>query len=411
MRILFVILFLIASSVAAAQDSPDPDPTPFRRALSFIPDISADHDSVPLFSYADYDAALQARGIERPARLEDYLKNKDAYGPLTLALPSGGPMDLLTNLFAAGEDYPATIGIDFFEIGQGIQFGTPPTLGQILLGDFSKDAVAAAYTARDYAVEREIDDGILLCPADGCDSGTRMALKKRLLSNPFGGSLGRSEPLFAADDVLLNSAGYEVLKAMIDTYEGRRSMANLREFQAIADVLDGYPFVMSVSAFSPFSLRVSDLRLVDSANRDEVMERLKAHTELAPLPLYSAFALASVADSENEYGLAMLVYSDEGTAQAAAAAIDERLTSIESIGVPGRTYADLLSEFGTLEPSAVIADASNRMFVVVVRVGQPIPANTPNDQGTILPSYLLYNRLVQMIFTRDSYWLLWGGVR
>src|SRR5690606_1972886 len=152
----------------------DAEPSPFLRALSLIPDIAPVREATPLFSYADYHAALAARGIETPERFADFLADREAYGPLLPALPMSGPNNLLTYLAAGGAEYPETVGFDFFEIAQGIEIGVPPEHGQILIGDFSADAVEAAYTAREYSVEREGETGVLLCPEAGCDSGTQI---------------------------------------------------------------------------------------------------------------------------------------------------------------------------------------------------------------------------------------------
>ena len=412
MRKLLITLLVLASSVVMAQDTstPEPEPSPFRRALSLIPDIPLVREATPLFSYADYHASLASRGIERPARLAEFMADKDAYGPILPALPIAGPPNLLTYLAAGGEDYPATVGFDFFEVSQGIEVGMPPGAGQILLGDFSADAVEAAYTARDYVVEREGETGVLLCPEAGCDTGAEIDFRGILRGNPFGGELGRKEPLFVTDGVLLNSPHFPMLEAMAATYEGSAgSLADAPEMQAVADLLDDYPYVMSVMAVSPLSLGTVDLSFMDDEVRAQTLEGLTSALESMPLAPYQVAAFASTADETNEYGLTLLVYANADAAREAAASIDQRLAAMESIRIPGRTYAELFDGVGTLEPSAVVTDEATGLSVVIVRASKPLPSNEPGENGMVMGSHLLYRRFYEMISARDSNWLVWGS--
>lgn len=412
-KILMILLVLLAASVATAQDAtgtPDAEPSPFMRALALIPDTALVREAAPLFSYADYAAALAARGIETPETLTAYLADREAYGPVFPALPLSGPENLQTYLLAGGEEYPQTVGFDFFEIAQGIQVGVPPGAGQILIGEFSADAVEAAYTARGYTIEREGETGLLLCPEAGCESGAQINFANRLMGNPFGGELGRSEPLFVDDGVLLNSPHFPLVEAMAAAYEGgESSLADAPEMQAVAAVLDGYPYVMSVMAVSPLSLGTIDLNFMDDDAKAQTLESITSALEAAPLAPYQIAAFASAADETNEYGLALLVYANADAAEQAAASIDQRLAGMHSFRMPTRTYAEILADSGTLEPSAVVTDESTGLSVVVLRASKPLPSNEPGDDGMVMGSHLIYRRLYEMINARDSSWLVWGS--
>lgn len=405
---LFALFVLTLSAVAQdATETPDPEPSPFRRALSLIPDIESVRESTLIFSYADYHAALAARGIERPDRLVEFLDDREVYGPILPALPLTGPENLITYLIAGGADYPATVGFDFFGVAQGLQVGMPPGAGQILIGEFSADAVEAAYTARDYAVERETETGALLCPAAGCDSGAQIDFRNRLPGNPFGGDLGRSEPIFVDDGVLLNSPHLPMLEAMADTYEGEAaSLADAPELQAIGGVLDDYLYVSSVIAVSPLSLGTLDARIAETPS---VAQTITEQLESMPVAPYQIAAFAAAADPENEYGLALLVYVSAEDARVAATSIDQRLAAMESVRIPGRTYADLLTDIGTLEAASVVTDEATGLSVVVVRALNPVPSNEPGDDGMVRASHLLFRRFYEMIISRDNNWLILGS--
>jgi hypothetical protein len=286
----------------------------------------------------------------------------------------------------------------------------PPGAGQILIGEFSADAVEAAYAARDYTVEREGDSGVLLCPAAGCDSGMQIDFRNRLMSNPFGGDLGRSEPLFVAEGVLLNSPHFPLVEAMADTYEGSgTSLADAPELQAVAGVLDDYPHVMSVMAVSPLSLGTIDLSFATEEAQVQLSEGIVSQLESMPLAPYQIAAFASTADETNEYGLALLVYADADAAQQAAASIDQRLAGMRSFRQPQRTYAEILNNVGTLEPSAVVTDEATGLSVVVVRISDALPLNEPDSMGLIPGSHVPYRRFYEMIISRDINWLIWGS--
>jgi hypothetical protein len=407
MKILIALCLLFALAFSgAAQDateiSPEPsEMTPFLRALSLIPNTSAVREATPVFSYADYHAALEARGMPVPESLSGYLDGGEADGPLSTSLPPAGPSTMLQYLFAGGPEYPQTVGFDFFEIAQAVEFGTPPAMGQVLLGDFDTAMILDAYTQRGYTA---VDD--LLCPADGCDTGMKQNIAERNPANPFGGHLGRSEPIFVGDGVLLNSPDEPLVEAMAAAYDGSASsLADAPEFQAIAGVLAEYPYVSAVMAVSPLAVTTLDPRMM--TENPEAAEALLASLEAEPLAPYTMTAFASAADGENEYGLALLVYVNAAAAQDAAAVIDNRLAALESVRTR-QTYADILNAAGTLEPAQVVTDEATGLSVVVVRVTAPQPTNEEMD-GQIVRSHLAFNRFVQMLYMRDTNWLVWGG--
>jgi hypothetical protein len=224
--------------------------------------------------------------------------------------------------------------------------------------------------------------------------------------NPFGGHLGRREPIFVGDGVLLNSPNDTLVEAMAAAYEGSESsLADAPDFQALANVLAEYPYVSAVMAVSPLSVSLLDPLAM---TRDtEAAEALLADLETMPLQPYQIAAFASVADGEREYGLALLVYVNAEAAQQAAASIDERLAALKSVRTQ-QTYADLLAETGTLEPAQVVADDATGLSAVVVRMTTPQPVNEEVD-GQIVASHRGYVRFLQMLVLRDTNWLAWSS--
>ena len=380
--------------------------TPFLRALSLIPNTSGVRGAEPMFSYADYHAAIEARGMDVPESLAGYLAEGEPDGPLFPALPQAGPSGIMRYLGNGGPDYPITVGFDFFQIAQAVEFGVPPVTGQILIGDFNEEAIRTVYALRSYTTAREDELGTLLCPAAGCSEGMQQNIRERNPANPFGGDLGRSEAIFVGENVLLNSSSDVVVESMAAAYaDSASSLAEMPEFQALANVLAEYPYVSAVMAAKPFALASLDPRTM--TENPEVAERLLADLEAAPLPPYLVTAFASAADTEHEYGLTLLVFASADAAQDAAAVIDNRLATMESFRTQ-QVFTDLLNEAGTLEPAQVITDEVTGLSVVVVRVAGDLPTSEPVD-GSIVRSHLPYQRFVQMMYTRDTNWLVWGG--
>ena len=413
--LLIVVAMLWLAFTGAAQDAtstPDTEPSPFLHALSLIPDTPAVRAGMPLFSYADYHASIASRGLTVPESFSAREPRGNNDDPVVRAL-AGGAYTMLQYVWIEGANYPQTVGFDFFQVRQAVEMGTSPLPTQILIGHFDPAAIHAAYTQRDYEVERQDEQGMLLCPFGDCAAGmVSDPVNYRNPANPFGGAVGRNELMFVGNGVLLNSASTPELDAMIDTYTGSApSLADDPAFVALANVLDEYPYVNVVTAYSPLELGTP---AVLAFTRDQgFVDRRTAALDANPISPYAAVALASTADSENEYGLVLLVYANADAAQDAAAALDNRLAMLESINVlqssgEQKTFAEIYNEAGTLAPAQVVTDDATGLSVVVVSVSAPIPSNEAVD-GTILRSHLLHAMLIKMIYDRDLPWLVWGG--
>lgn len=409
-NLLTICMLLMLVFTGAAQDGTEPtpsdEPTGFMQVLSLIPDTSDVRLSEPIFSYADYHAGIEARGMDVPESLAGYLSGGEPDGPLFPALPPTGPSGIKSSLGNGGPTYPITVGFDFFQIAHTAEFGVPPVTGQVLIGDFNEFEIRTVYMLRGYTIERADETGTLLCPAAGCAEGTTMNIRERNPANPFGGEFGRSEPIFVGANVLLNSTDDALVEQMAAAYTDRiPSLADAPEFQALDNILAVYPYLSAVMAVNPLNLGQLDPFWIE--REPEIAERLIASIEAAPLAPYQLAAFASAADEENEYGLALLVFVNADAAQAAAAIIDNRLAVMES-GRTQQTYADLLNERGTLEPAQVVMDDATGLSVVVIRVTGNQPTSEEVD-GQIVWSHRMFQRFVDMIYTRDTSWLVWGG--
>jgi len=193
--VFFALLLVILPS--AAQSDPDTRPA-LLHVLSAAPDTPQIRDAGIIASFVDYQAALALRGIDVPASFADIQNlNPDAQTALLWALPAAGPQSLSRSFMLLG-DMPDVMGFDFFDITQAAEIGAPPANAVILSGEFDSQAMIDAHLARGYT-EQPDDFGVMLCGADGCESGDKSDFANRLESNPFGGNLGQSQPLTVND--------------------------------------------------------------------------------------------------------------------------------------------------------------------------------------------------------------------
>ena len=72
---LFVLAFTGAAQDATGTPVEPSETTPFMHALSLIPNTSEVRGAEPMFSYADYHASIESRGIERPETLAAFLED------------------------------------------------------------------------------------------------------------------------------------------------------------------------------------------------------------------------------------------------------------------------------------------------------------------------------------------------
>lgn len=394
------LLLLILMSLSLAVSAQDETPSDFMRAMAFAPNMP---QNGYLFSYADYHAGAQAVGMDVPESWAAWEESGLA-SDFLLTLPRSGPASLMTTLLQGGPEYETHVGFDFFRLAQGVEVGMPPKIGIILLGDFTADAVNAAYAAQDYTEDVAYGDATMLCPPDGCDSGLKIDFNA-ITFHPFGGNLGRREPVLVADGVLFNSSSLETLEALGETYTAQAdSLANLPAVQAIDAALADYPMLYSVVAYEGYSIGGLDpLAIFQTDAAAAVIEQFNTQLEEMPLPPYSLMAIAGMGDEDNNYGAMMLVYADEASANVAASSIDARLSDMKSLTY-GQSFATIYGAAGSLDSASVFADETSGLYVVTVRIVSEWP-----EELTAGAAAIPFSRFYNSIIMRDTAWLTWSA--
>ena len=336
-------------------------------------------------SYLDQTAVEAARpGAREPASiagLEALLDAGDLPTQLWWAAMQGvssGDPDLLQRLPSAAE-WPERVGFDVLDVEAQLTFGTPPSDGTVLLGSFDPEAVAAAFAERGYE-SRAVRDRLELCGPDGREEG--MAVNAAADSSlPFGGQLGRHEPLFVGANDILSSADLATLIAMRDAAEGvGASLAEEPAWRALASVLDGAdpPVTLIQTTFLPggmLGLGPDIYRLFSDSPEAASELLLELDAAFEPMPAADAIAILDAATADEQRVSIALAYADEADAAVAAEVLPRRLAALPTLS--GDPLAELLAEReASVVSSRVVPAGPGTTAAAVIELAARLPPPT-----------------------------------
>lgn len=401
------------ASANAQTDAPRP---PLFDLLALTPD---NENARATWSYVDYHALITSReGAVLPQSYQEWLAGNDAEDAATGAVNaalfgvSTGPGELIQ--FMATEDYAATIGIDFFEIERAVSYGMAPTQVTALQGDFDPDAIDAAYTARGYEVLAA--SGITTyCGENGCDGGAVQNLTRRDTADPFGGNLGRQQPVLlfegsetnASRDLVASAVPLSELAALEGVYTGDSpSLLDAPEYRAAAEAVTRTGTLrqawfnradeLDLANQLPFDLSDDATRF-----REELMQ------SLTPIPEAQLFVFADTATETGQTAYVALVYADATDAQSATDIAVERLASLDS-NASRRAWADILDDRSITVSSSVYESAETGLAVALIAL--ETPPLVPFVEGE-MPEFSAsaFRLLVNAYSRRDLLWLAMGS--
>jgi hypothetical protein len=301
------------------------------------------------------------------------------------------------------------VGFDLLDVDRHLGFGTPPSDGSVLLGDFDPGAIATAFASRGYTAS-EAGERTLLCGADGCDAGMDVDLASADRSLPFGGEIGRSEPLAVSGHEILNSANVATLEAMLAAADGESdSLADDPAYRALA--LAGDPAIPLIQATSlpggMLGLGPDIYRLLGGSPQaaSELLTRLDETFE--PMPAADGVAILDGATDTEQVVTIALAYADEAHAAIAADVLPRRLETL-----PVTSYemalAELLGDRGVTSVAASVLPAGEGTSAVArVEVRAPLVGAEPDQAtGAPLASSDLYRLFIDLVMRRDLLWLV-----
>ncbi len=392
MNRLAVIAFcalLLITNLSAAQDAAE---SPLLDMLARVPDTELVRGTAPVVSYVDYSAVSSMRevGLITETAIAERTDADSLWMAALMGVASGPDLSYWVVQIGAMD---ALVGFSWLDVQRAMVFGTPPSMGTLLEGDFEPDAITAAFTARGYNSFTE-GDASILCPPDGCDTGQMLNLANRDPANPFGGHLGRSEPVaLLPDGVIANSPNYdemlvEILAAQSDN---------------LASLADDPHYIAAVGAVERLgTLRQAQFFAPESVNSYGRTPGDPDAAAFGDLPDYRLFVLAdTVADGQEITSLA-LVYDDAETAKSAAAVLDMRLPLVVSLA-RNQTLLDIVVERGG-QPDAAYVVKVGDYSVVLLTIRNPLPSNTQQDVDGVmrfLPSGQIFQVFITGIYRRD----------
>jgi hypothetical protein len=409
---LAAVLALAAPMAAAGTDGQAASGADgLRESLARVPAALVGSDT--LVGYVDHRAVAAARpGAATPSSLAELMALLDADDPsarLRIAAAMGimsGQVDLLRGLFQSGPEWPTLVGFDFFDIDRQVSFGNPPAIGLVLLGDFDPDAVGRAHEARGY-VGREAAEHMVWCAPEGCETGLTVDLERRAPGVPFGGDLGRAEPVAVSGTDILSSADIGTLEAMLATAAGETpSLAERPDVAALLGALDPDLLLVQATLASVFVVAIDPASMVLEGDADAARERFASlEQELGPLPPWGLALLADGATADEQVVQVLLTYGSVEDAEVAAEVVPNRLGTVGGMGDrPPLTEA--LERVGVTGIGGRVVPDAEVGAVAVIELRAPLAGDAPDPEaGALEPSSRVYQVLLRSIWTRDSLWL------
>lgn len=412
-HLLLILLSLaLISGISPAQEEAE---YPLLQLLAMVPDTRGTEMDVDIVTYNDFVAAAQSRpGIIRPANMDEFEQGMDSDDPgIALwfrSLPSGLPQAFIRTFFSDDETTMRdVVGFEWFDVDQVIYFGLPPGQGLILQGRFDTAAIDTAFAARDF-IQDTLNGMNLWCGPNGCEDGFRIDIESRNILNPFGGHIGRQEPLIVTENYLLNSPSYDLLQLMALSPTGDwPSLAQVADYRAAAESLIEEGLLIEAQ-FVPAALTsVFDVTvLLNDEERDAFIEAFSAHGSLPP---YTLVVLGSTVDAEKQYATLTLVFNDESSAQAAAQVAYDRFVNMSSLQTK-LPFVDIVAGMdGTIETPRVIQHEETGKWLTIFTLSAPLPEDSEAETGFGPPTIgILYRFFLQSLAARDVFWLGVGNL-
>ncbi|MBX3064698.1 MAG: hypothetical protein KF726_17075 [Anaerolineae bacterium] len=409
-RICALVCVVLVSLACFAPVYAQTTTNPLLDLLKFVPNTAMALQSE--ISYLDFRALIESRSGAADIRsVADWLaadRDSDSFGLFMAALLgiSAGDGDIVVSYNRAEEILAAT-GVDLFAIERELTFAAPPANTTLLSGAFDLGSIEAAFLAHDY-VSQPQGDTTLLCSPNGCDDGLRIDLKKIDPANPFGGKLGRLEPIFLAPGYLFNSADSSVLSQSVGLYKSASKSGSLGvdnpDYVALADYLGVagtllQAYLLPASFVDTFD--VGMLTRLTPEQRERVLKELAA--DFQPIAAYSLVGIAHSVSGAEQLVTVTLVYDQEADAQAAAEILPDRLRSYVSL-VARRPLLDLIEDRGAAFDGATVVESGDR-YLTVLTFRAPLEGDQQID-GRYVASGILFRLFSNAWLTRDTGWLV-----
>jgi hypothetical protein len=413
--LLGVALLLVAllCTSCGSKTAETPSAGPLLSLLAGIPEDPIDQTDGFIY-FADYSAMESAYNATRPADAEEFadLQESDEAHKVWSVLFQGTTW-FYSQYWPVGlETGPETVGFSPLEVDQAIQWRVPPSDCLMLTGSFDADAIRTAYQANIGLAQKGFDGRTVWCSADDGVDGFQIDVSNRVLENPFGGDLGRRQPMIISDNLLMSSADLELVLAHLDAAAGTvPNLADAPSYRAAVNAVSKDADILQATIFGPtVALQMASALLsVDLLSPEIPSSTLEAPPEdYQELPAFELLILADAVTGDEQIARVGLVYRDAESAEIAGPILLDRLATYPSHSGP--SFAEVLTPSNGTGPRYYVRQESERAVLVLEfpaprATTEEIVAMLGDYEGTAAPPGWVYRRLSKMFVQRDTSWL------
>jgi hypothetical protein len=280
------------------------------------------------------------------------------------------------------------VGFGWRDVNRLFEAGLPPDFLTVYEGEFDRDAIDAALSARDFATEER--GGISVWHRFD-DNATNLAETEP--ADPFSGHLGSGARIADYDGQLVFARNWPTLEGAIAARAGEApSLAAADDFRALAEALNDGEGSLLRAMLLPEGTTQQFNSLPEAPSI--ILERLPEEWGISvegwgSLPAPGIAAIADRQEGEDQVNIIALVYDDAATAESAAQEMTTRLQTFD----PG-----LYEELGvTIDAPRVYEDESG-FAVALASVRYPLILEADPETGDLPRPGQLILRWQNMIF-------------
>jgi hypothetical protein len=417
MRILrFAAAIIVSMMIVFSASAQEDDIPPILQILALVPDTARQG----YVGYSDVRAAEQTRpGAAQPENYAEYLRLREERDPSASlwldAFPPSG-FGFVGYVLQEGGTMPEAIGFDLLDIDRAVTFGDAPSIANIYTGNFDEEAIDNALTGQDFTKE-ELGGHALWCGDEGCEEGLTSDVLAPNPSNPFGGALGRQQPIVLAGDFIYSAGDIKVVEAITERVnDEKRSLAEVPEYQTAVKAMTDNQNTLLRQAYFIHPLQVNRTSIgwefvylaLNNLEYHEMPEdreeaRAEAREQFGELAPYRLVALADYADANHQYGSVIVVYESAADAAEALDIIRQRI-EISPLMPARQTLAEVFDSYEAELLPTIIEDEVTGLAAAVF-VWRYDQLSVEPKMGIYEQPGRIYRLFRSMIETRDTMWL------
>lgn len=403
---LFLLLFALIPTLAFAQDQPsDPVDAPTNIFLAMLQRVPATLDNRSDLYFSDRQIIETAYpDVEIPATFAEFdalqtgERNAWFQAIFNVHTPTARYLLRMATM-------NSVIGIDYFDIDQELSYGMPPTGALILQGEFDTDAVQNAFSNRNY---QPMDD-LLWCLAGDCTTGQNTDFQTIDHANPFGGELGRNQPIVIDDNWIASSTTPQQLG-----YTPTGEPLAFNSLGEMPDVIDAVNAVNSLGILIQASLwdgaRIGSFTDMGSLLDPNVDQDALTVDTLEGIARYSLVVLGDVVTDDEQIAVVAFTFDSPESAEASLQEMVNRLETLSSHR--GQPFIEAIEQrLATVSTQIIAGDVYSVGLVLfsTPKITYEQLLDPDLSPAEVTAPSLLYNWLISQIIQQDLIWMAYDA--